>query len=135
MNATMDAVALLRVLAGNVDAFHFHVVEEPRAVGEFGYVSGGPQTLVHNENLCTNALLVVCPNVGRRRRTARKLSAAGDFVACGPALVPNSQVVCPQGFTATVRDRRPKSDQMAYTNSKATKALRGNDLRRLRGQE
>ena len=50
VDTAVNAVALLGILTGHVNAFDLHEVEQARAIGVFGDVSRRPQAFVHDSN-------------------------------------------------------------------------------------
>ena len=47
----MNALAGFGVVTGEVNAFDFHEIEQPRAVREFGHIASGPKWSLHFKTL------------------------------------------------------------------------------------
>ena len=50
VDTAVNAIALLRILAGHVNAFDLHEVEQAWAIGVLGDISRRPQAFVHDRN-------------------------------------------------------------------------------------
>src|SRR6202008_850053 len=83
---SMGGVAQFRVLTGQKDAFHLHVIKESRAVGILRYCARWPQELVHptlrrsplNGTLCATSFSNRCVPLRRRAPCLRSTADRAD---------------------------------------------------------